>query len=198
MTAAAASPCIHAERTREVACRSRPRRPHDRSAMSAGQQRLPPEDSPSIRFAVGSRSVPCRRVHSRPGRARAPALFGPTRQRAGPVDPGDRGRRRRKTSARSITGTRIGWPAPFMNRVTLDPPPTSYSGVVSYFPSRMRLAFAVGCRPCRTRGGRACRVWAGRPAPPPTTPAAGPDSTAIAGMATPSGASKTPPFEPIR
>ena len=30
-----------------------------------------------------------------------------------------------------------------------------------------------------------------------TTPAAGPDSTAMAGMAMPSAASNTPPFEPI-
>ena len=29
------------------------------------------------------------------------------------------------TSARSITGTRIGWPVPFIQRVMLDPPPTS-------------------------------------------------------------------------
>ena len=47
------------------------------------------------------------------------------------------------TSARSITGTRIGWPVPCIQRLPLAPPPTSYSGVVSYWPLRIRLALAV-------------------------------------------------------
>jgi hypothetical protein len=77
----------------------------------------------------------------------------------------------------------------------LAPPPTSYSGVVSYCPARIKLAFAVVPPMSKERMSprptwRATRAAA-------TTPAAGPDSTAIAGTATASAASRMPPLEPI-
>src|SRR5262249_53729714 len=60
----------------------------------------------------------------------APALCGPTRRAPArstqAIDPPPA-----DTSARSITGTRMGWPVPCIHRVMLEPPPTSYSEVVS-------------------------------------------------------------------
>ncbi len=99
------------------------------------------------------------------------------------------------TSAKSITGTRMGWPVPFIQRLALPPLPTSYSEVVSTTPSLIRLALAVvppmskdsrfglsSCRPVRAAA---------------MTPAAGPDSIAMAGIFKPSVTSKTPPEEPM-
>ena len=81
-----------------------------------------------------------------------------------------------------MTETRIGWPVPCIQRLRLEPPPTSYSGVVSYWPSRIRLALAVV--PPMSKERRLPRpVWRATRAAA-TTPAAGPDSTAIAGIAT--------------
>ena len=100
-----------------------------------------------------------------------------------------------ETSARSITGTRIGWPVPCIQRLPLAPPPTSYSGVVSYWPLRIRLALAVV--PPMSKESRLGRPVCRATIAAATTPAAGPDSTAIAGMATVSDASSTPPLEPI-
>ena len=92
-----------------------------------------------------------------------------------------------------MTDTRIGWPVPCIQRLRLEPPPTSYSGVVSYWPSRIRLALAVV--PPMSKERRLPRpVWRATSAAA-TTPAAGPDSTAIAGMATASPASRMPPLE---
>ena len=47
------------------------------------------------------------------------------------------------TSARSMTGTRIGMPVPCSQRRALAPPPTSYSDVVLISPPSMRLTLAV-------------------------------------------------------
>ena len=94
-----------------------------------------------------------------------------------------------------MTGTRMGWPVPCIQRLPLAPPPTSYSGVVSYWPLRIRLALAVV--PPMSNDSRSrwpvCRATSAAA----TTPAAGPDSTAMAGMATVSAASRMPPFDPI-
>src|SRR5262249_61071135 len=90
------------------------------------------------------------------------------------------------TSARSITGTRIGWPVPFIARVMFEPPPTSYSVVVSYRPSRIRLALAVV--PPMSNDSRFLRPDCRATRAAATTPAAGPDSTATAGMAIASAA----------
>jgi len=99
------------------------------------------------------------------------------------------------TSARSITGTRIGCPVPCVQRRALLPPPTSYSLVVLTRPFSMRLAFAV-VPPMSNEmrlGRPSCRpmIWVAM------TPAAGPDSTAMAGILSPSATVNTPPEEPI-
>ena len=98
------------------------------------------------------------------------------------------------TSARSMTGTRTGWPVPCSQRFAC-PPPTSYSAVTVISPPAIRLAFAVvppmsneikfaipSCAPA------SCAA---------TTPAAGPLSTAIAGMRSASATSNMPPLDPI-
>ena len=99
------------------------------------------------------------------------------------------------TSARSMTGTRIGCPVPWSQRRALPLPPTSYSDVVLIRPRSIRLALAV-VPPMSNES-----TWS-RPSRRPTsaaamTPAAGPDSTAIAGMRRPSATVKTPPLLPM-
>ena len=84
---------------------------------------------------------------------------------------------------------------PLTQRLMLEPPPTSYSGVVSYWPPRIMLALAVV--PPMSNASRFSRpVWRATSAAA-TTPAAGPDSITTAGMATASAASRMPPFEPM-
>ena len=94
-----------------------------------------------------------------------------------------------------MTGTRMGWPVPWSQRPTFPSPPTSYSEVVSIRPSSIRLALAVV--PPMSKEMRFARpsCWPMRCAA--ITPAAGPDSTAPAGILSASGTSKTPPFEPM-
>src|SRR6185436_12810536 len=94
-----------------------------------------------------------------------------------------------------MTGTRIGCPVPCSQRRRLPPPPTSYSAVVLISPRSMRLALAV-VPPMSKEMMFSSPRW--RPTSAAAiTPAAGPDSTAIAGMLRPSLTPKTPPLEPI-
>ena len=84
---------------------------------------------------------------------------------------------------------------PCIQRLAWPEPPTSYSAVTDTSPLAITLAFAV-VPPMSNeiRLGRANCLPASDAA---ITPAAGPDSTAIAGMRSPSAMSNTPPDEPI-
>ena len=92
----------------------------------AGEQRALVEIAEQ-QVAVGDGRLGAAAAVARRARASAPALLGPTRSaparstQAIEPPPAD-------TSARSITGTRIGWPVPCIQRLPLEPPPTSYSG----------------------------------------------------------------------
>ena len=124
----------------------------------------------------------------------APALFGPTlKEPTGSIQailppPA-------LTSARSITGTLIGCPVPCSQRLPLPSPPTSYSGVVSITPFFIKLAFAVV--PPMSKDRRLARLIWLPPSAAAITPAAGPDSAAIAGIIKLSSISNNPPPEPM-
>ena len=84
---------------------------------------------------------------------------------------------------------------PCSHRRTWPAPPTSYSDVVLTSPASIRLAFAV-VPPMSNEITFGSPSW--RPASAAAiTPAAGPDSTAIAGIRSPSATVNTPPEEPI-
>ena len=168
------------------------------SAAATSIRSAPPSrKSRSSQPSTTSASVTVGRVPPAPyaaGPGSAPALCGPTFS-APPgstqaIEPPPA-----LTSARSITGTRIGWPVPCIQRLAFPPPPTSYSAVSAISPPTITLAFAVvppmsklirfgrpSCRPARAAA---------------ITPAAGPDSTTIAGMRRAWVTSRTPPEEPM-
>ena len=99
------------------------------------------------------------------------------------------------TSAKSITGTRMGWPVPCSQRLALAAPPTSYSAVTATSPPAITLALAV-VPPMSKEIRSAMPSW--RPiSDVATTPAAGPDSTTTAGMRRHSGMSRMPPLLPM-
>src|SRR5262249_24279775 len=122
----------------------------------------------------------------------------PDPQRASRIDPRDAATTpahpRAVADARSTTGTRIGCPVPWSQRRAWAPPPTSYSEVVVPWPRSTRLAFAVvppmSKESTRSRSRRRPTIAAA------ITPAAGPDSTAMAGIRSPSSPVNTPPLEP--
>ena len=138
MRAAASAPTGRA--VAQSRCRWRVRPPPDRCAVR--RPATPRDrDSPAPRRRR-SPSAACRRRRTRPGPGSAPALCGPTFS-APPgstqaIDPPPA-----LTSARSITGTRIGWPVPCIQRLAWPAPPTSYSAVTETSPLAITLAFAV-------------------------------------------------------
>ena len=99
------------------------------------------------------------------------------------------------TSAKSITGTLMGCPVPCNHRLPLPSPPTSYSGVVSIIPSCIRLALAVVPPISNDKSFDLSICLPARAAA--ITPAAGPDSAAIAGIFKLSSISNKPPPDPI-
>ena len=99
------------------------------------------------------------------------------------------------TSARSITGTLIGCPVPCSHRLPLPSPPTSYSGVVSIIPSCIKLALAVVPPISNDNSFERSICWPASAAA--ITPAAGPDSAAIAGIFKLSSISNNPPPDPM-
>ena len=170
ITAAAAVRDVDAERLRRASRRPRARRRRSRSAVS------PPSSEPLVEIAeqqvaVGHGRLGAAAADSRPGPARRRRSAG--RRAASPAGRPRRSSRRRPRPRRDrSTGTRIGWPVPFIQRLALAPPPTSYSGVVSYSPSRIRLALAV-VPPMSKERRSSVPVWS-RDEAAATTPAAGP------------------------
>ncbi len=137
---AAASAHRQAKRRGRSRRRSRARPPRGRSA---GRRRAATRGRDSrARRRHRSPSAACRRCRTRPGPGSAPALCGPTFS----APPGSTQAMLPPpalTSARSMTGTRIGWPVPCSQRLAWPEPPTSYSAVTAISPSAITLALAV-------------------------------------------------------